>query len=135
MSRDIALIGAGFTSLALALALTRRGISYKIYEKSAELEQSGFGIAMGPNSVAALQAIHPELRRRYDKCAKFDRSQDNYGTWMKFRYGMENHPFDEPSGNGSYSMKFPDVIADVKARGAIGEWVVAVRIGRGFWRR
>jgi salicylate hydroxylase len=106
MSLDIAIIGLGFTGALMALALTENGIPCKVYEKAPQFEQPGFGIAMGPNALAALRAISPNIREAYNSIAKSD--PDGSDTWLKFRYGM-------------HGSDFGTIIENVKARGVTGE--------------
>lgn len=50
----ISVIGAGITGLTTALALHRRGLRCRVYEKAAELQPAGAGIMMQPNAMVVL---------------------------------------------------------------------------------
>lgn len=61
---DVAIVGGGLVGLAVAIGLLRNGISCKIYERAPELRSVSQGIlAIQPNGLAALEYIHPDLRR------------------------------------------------------------------------
>jgi 3-hydroxybenzoate 6-monooxygenase len=49
--------GGGIGGLAAALALTRRGLSVKVLEQSAQLGEIGAGIQLGPNAFSAFDAL------------------------------------------------------------------------------
>ncbi|KAK4164673.1 putative salicylate hydroxylase [Cladorrhinum sp. PSN259] len=68
---DIALIGAGITSLTLSIGLARIGIKHKIYEQSPHLTELGAGLGFGPNAWRALRLIEPRLLEIFEKVATF----------------------------------------------------------------
>ncbi|KAK4173286.1 hypothetical protein QBC36DRAFT_245800 [Triangularia setosa] len=68
---DLALIGAGITSLTLSIRLTALQIPHTIYEQSPSLTELGAGLGFGPNAVRALQHIDPRLVDIFNKTATF----------------------------------------------------------------
>jgi salicylate hydroxylase len=59
---EIAIVGGGLAGLAVAIGLTRAGISCKVYERASQLRRNSQGIlAIQPNGMRALQSIHPDL--------------------------------------------------------------------------
>jgi salicylate hydroxylase len=52
--RDIAIAGAGIGGLSLALALQRRGMRPRIYERASQLGEVGAGLTLWPNATRAL---------------------------------------------------------------------------------
>ena len=56
-SRPILIAGAGIGGLATALALAQRGYKCRVLERSAQRNEAGAGIQIGPNGVAALRAL------------------------------------------------------------------------------
>jgi salicylate hydroxylase len=47
----IAIIGAGLGGIALAIALSRHGIPYTLYESAAAYATVGAGVGIGPNAL------------------------------------------------------------------------------------
>ncbi len=54
---DIAIIGAGIAGLAMARALSLRGIGATLYEAAPELGELGAGLSIWPNGQTALSAL------------------------------------------------------------------------------
>lgn len=74
----VAIIGGGLCGLALAIALTRRGISYTVYEARASFTEIGAGINLGPNSIRAFDAIDPDLRAKiFDLATRNEPGQED----------------------------------------------------------
>ncbi|GLC34126.1 hypothetical protein PLESTB_000840100 [Pleodorina starrii] len=66
---DVAIVGGGLGGLALAAGLIRRGFDAHVFEASGQLRhETSTMIGLGPNAMAALGDIHPdlpdEIRRR-----------------------------------------------------------------------
>jgi salicylate hydroxylase len=55
--RPILIAGAGIAGLALALALSRRGLPSLLLEKRTELTEAGAGIQLGPNGMRVLERL------------------------------------------------------------------------------
>ncbi|KAK5108693.1 hypothetical protein LTR62_008098 [Meristemomyces frigidus] len=58
---EIAIIGGGLCGLALAIALRKRSVPFKIYEGRSSFTELGAGINVGPNSSTALRLIDEDL--------------------------------------------------------------------------
>lgn len=56
----VAIVGGGIGGLAAALALHRRGIETKVYERSAAPGDIGAGLNLGPNALKAFRALGVE---------------------------------------------------------------------------
>lgn len=56
-SLNIAIVGAGITGLALALALHRRGIPARVYEAATQLSEIGAGITLLPHAMREIEAL------------------------------------------------------------------------------
>jgi salicylate hydroxylase len=54
---DIAIAGGGIGGLAVAIALSRLGISSQVFERRAEFPDEGAGIQIGPNGTRILQSL------------------------------------------------------------------------------
>lgn len=55
--RTALIIGGGIGGLAAGLALRRTGWTVRLYERAAEARTLGFGLALAPNAVAALEEL------------------------------------------------------------------------------
>lgn len=58
---EVAIIGGGLCGLALACALSKRSIPYKIYEARSSFQELGAGINIGPNTSQAFRLIDEPL--------------------------------------------------------------------------
>jgi 2-polyprenyl-6-methoxyphenol hydroxylase-like FAD-dependent oxidoreductase len=56
-NRPVVVAGAGIAGLTLALALARRGVAVRVYERAAALEEVGAGLQLAPNASRALDAL------------------------------------------------------------------------------
>jgi salicylate hydroxylase len=63
----IAIVGAGLGGIALAIALSRHGIPYTIYESAAAYATVGAGVGIGPNSLRAMDSIDERFRVEFEK--------------------------------------------------------------------
>lgn len=53
----IGIIGGGIAGLAAAIALAKTGVRADVYEQSAEFDEVGAGLQIGPNAVSALKQL------------------------------------------------------------------------------
>jgi salicylate hydroxylase len=63
----IAIIGAGLGGIALAIALSRHGIPYTLYESAAAYATVGAGVGIGPNALRAMDSIDERFRVEFEK--------------------------------------------------------------------
>lgn len=54
---SIAVVGGGIAGLAFAVALGRRGLACRVYERAPALVEIGAGLLLSPNAVAVLDAL------------------------------------------------------------------------------
>jgi salicylate hydroxylase len=57
VSHDVAVVGAGLGGLAAALALQRRGLRVRVYERATQLGEVGAGITSHPNLTRAMERL------------------------------------------------------------------------------
>jgi 2-polyprenyl-6-methoxyphenol hydroxylase-like FAD-dependent oxidoreductase len=92
---SIAIIGGGLAGLTLSIGLTRYGISHKIYESASAFSEIGAGIALGPNSITALELIDPRIKEGLRKCVTYNEGVNAEGQgkgreeWLDIRLGEE----------------------------------------------
>ena len=92
---SIAIVGGGLAGLTLSIGLARHGIPHKIYEAAPAFAEIGAGIALGPNSITALERIDPRIRDELRKCITYNEGVDVDGEgpgreeWMDVRVGEE----------------------------------------------
>ncbi|KAF2267492.1 FAD/NAD(P)-binding domain-containing protein [Lojkania enalia] len=65
----IAIIGAGISGLALAIALSHLNIPFTIYESATQFSATGAGIGLGPNALRAMDLIDRRFRSKYMEIA------------------------------------------------------------------
>ncbi|QIW94613.1 hypothetical protein AMS68_000131 [Peltaster fructicola] len=84
----VAIIGGGLCGIALALALTKRSVPYRLYEARSSFTEIGAGINIGPNTLKAFEAIDPFLGDAiYVMCSRNPAPKEN--VWMQIRYGAK----------------------------------------------
>jgi salicylate hydroxylase len=76
---SIAIIGGGLAGLTLSIRLTRHGIPHKIYKSAPVFPERGTGIALGPNSITALELIDPLIKDRLKKCITYNKGVNEEG--------------------------------------------------------
>ena len=55
----IAVVGGGIVGVTLTVALLKRGITVRLYERNAGFEEIGAGIGVSSNAVEAMDICHP----------------------------------------------------------------------------
>lgn len=92
---SIAIVGGGLAGLTLSIGLTRHGIAHKIYESAAAFAEIGAGIALGPNSLRALELIDPKIMEVLKKIITYSEGVDEDGqgegreVFMEVRIGED----------------------------------------------
>lgn len=97
MSEDplhVAIIGGGLCGLALAIALTKRKISYTIYEARGSFTEIGAGLNLGPNSIHSFSAIDPALSDKIFALATRN-EPGKEDIWMNLRFGAPTDNFED----------------------------------------
>lgn len=81
--------------MTLSIGLTRHGIPHRIYESASAFAEIGAGIALGPNSITALELIDPRIKEGLKKCITYNEGVDAQGegngreVFMEVRLGEE----------------------------------------------
>src|SRR5687768_7613121 len=92
---SIAIVGGGLAGLTLSIGLARHGIPHKIYESASAFAEIGAGIALGPNSITALELIDPRIKDVLHRCVSYNEGLDAQGEgegrdeWLDIRVGEE----------------------------------------------
>lgn len=99
-SPPIAIIGGGLAGLTLSICLSHNNIPHTIYESASKFAEIGAGIALGPNSVKALELLDPAVGVALKKCVTYNEGvdTDDYGNgiglrsdeWLDVRVGMKD---------------------------------------------
>ena len=92
---SIAIIGGGLAGLTLSIGLTRHSIPHTIYESAPNFAEIGAGIALGPNSITALELIDPRIKEGIRRCVTYNEGIDENGEgggvgrseWFGIRVG------------------------------------------------
>lgn len=64
---NIVILGAGIGGLGLAIGLLKRGVPVTVYEAAEAFSTIGAGIGFGPNTLNAIDLIHPDFRKKYER--------------------------------------------------------------------
>jgi 2-polyprenyl-6-methoxyphenol hydroxylase-like FAD-dependent oxidoreductase len=92
---SLAIVGGGLAGLTLSIGLTRQGIPHKIYESASKFSEVGAGIALGPNSINALELIDTRIKDVLRKHVTYNAGVDEDGVgdrspeWLDIRVGKE----------------------------------------------
>ena len=89
----IAIIGGGLCGLSLAIALTKRSISFTIYEGRSSFTEIGAGINLGPNTIQAFDLIDPTMSEKI--FALSTRNEPGKDVWMNVRLGIPTEVFED----------------------------------------
>ena len=54
---SVTIVGAGIAGLAVAIALSQRGLNVEVLEQAPELQEIGAGLLLGPNACAVLERL------------------------------------------------------------------------------
>ncbi|KAI1327054.1 hypothetical protein F5Y16DRAFT_410570 [Xylariaceae sp. FL0255] len=78
---EVAIVGGGITGVILALALQKRNVSYKLYERAPAFTEIGAGIGFSPNAERALQVVDPAVYKLYKSVASTNPDIEWF-TWI-----------------------------------------------------
>jgi salicylate hydroxylase len=90
---SIAIVGGGLAGLTLSIGLARRGLPHTIYESASKFAEIGAGIALGPNSITALELIDPRITDVLKQCVSYNEGLNGQGEgvgadeWLDIRIG------------------------------------------------
>ncbi|EXJ55317.1 hypothetical protein A1O7_08244 [Cladophialophora yegresii CBS 114405] len=94
----IVIIGGGLAGLTLSIGLAHNNIPHQISELAPAFAEIGSGIALGPNSVRALEQIDPRINDGFQRCVTYNE-------------GVETDEYN--NGTGPVSTEFHDLIKTV----------------------
>lgn len=84
---DIAIVGGGIVGLALVLGLQHRGIRVTLYEKTSAFRPIGAGIGFTPNSLRALELLHPKAIEAQRRVTTPNGDPKNPNDWLTYLDG------------------------------------------------
>ncbi|KAK4183292.1 putative salicylate hydroxylase [Podospora australis] len=139
---ELALIGAGITSLTLSLALTRLKIKHTIYEQSPQLAELGAGLGFGANAVRAFEFIDPRLLPLFKQVGSFAGAPSAKGRAILESYrqkdgiilGQDDNrriKIGEEEGEGKVWIEFLDGTNTLPPEDLAPEFVVKATYGMG----
>jgi salicylate hydroxylase len=136
----LAVVGGGIAGLGLAIGLLHHPagpnprLKVTIYESSPALSEVGAGIAMGPNSLGAIELLSSELRRRLEERGMRVAGRDAH-SYACFRYGGAGEHEDalvaDVSGEGQSTLHrrhLVEELANMLPRGIVQYGKKAVRV-------
>jgi salicylate hydroxylase len=85
----IAIIGGGITGVCLGIALSRRRISFTIYERASSFGEIGAGVGVSPNAVRALGVIDPAAMDAWHNVVTMNADPDKRDVWFDFLDGTD----------------------------------------------
>ncbi len=97
-SETIAIAGAGIGGLAAALALAKRGVASRVFERRSDAAEAGAGIQLGPNATRVLASLgilesvralasEPDALTVHDADSGRVLTRMPLGAWMRERHG------------------------------------------------
>lgn len=92
---EIAIVGGGIVGLALVTGLLHRGIRVKLYEKSSAFRPIGAGIGFTPNSLQALELLHPKALEAQQKVATANGDLNDPNDWLRYLDGYHHNSEDD----------------------------------------
>ena len=90
----VAIVGGGLCGLSLAIALTKRNISFTLYEARASFTEIGAGINIGPNAHQAFQLIDSKIADALFGLATRN-TPGNEDVWMKIHLGAASGGYED----------------------------------------
>jgi 2-polyprenyl-6-methoxyphenol hydroxylase-like FAD-dependent oxidoreductase len=121
-ARSAIIVGAGIGGLSAAIALRQAGWTVRVFERSGELRELGFGLGLAPNAMAALAALGVQdvvLARSFQPACGEIRRMD--GTVLKraaWPRGVLGGPFAVAMRPDLYGALLDAVGADTVAAGS-----------------
>lgn len=116
----IAIIGGGISGLSLCLGLCsltpNPNIAITIYEAAPEFTETGAGIALGPNSIHAIEMINPVLKELLIERGMKVAGPES-ASFLKLRYGARGPDSDktiaELTAEGQSTIKRSDLVEEM----------------------
>ena len=87
---DVAIVGGGLASLALAIGLIKRGISIQIYEGANGWTNQGAGLVFAQNSIEAMKKISPQIYQMFSQRCSGQGWESKKNLYMDYRDGTTN---------------------------------------------
>ena len=91
----IALVGGGLAGLTLSVGLARHSIPHTIYESALAFAETGAGISLGPNSIAALEPNESRISDVLSRCVSYNEGLNLEGkgvrSWMYSIFTLASH--------------------------------------------
>jgi len=81
---EVAVIGGGIVGLCLVTGLLHRGIRVTLYEKTSSFKPVGAGIGFTPNTLRALQLLHPKAFEAQQKTTTANGDPKNPNDWLMY---------------------------------------------------
>ncbi|RDW78125.1 hypothetical protein BP5796_05977 [Coleophoma crateriformis] len=95
----VAVCGGGIGGLCMTIGLLHQNISCKVYEAAPAFAEIGAGVSFGPNAVAAMSLIDPDIRKGYDHRVTRNAWPEKQPHWFDYRIGMKESGWkDFPGG-------------------------------------
>lgn len=87
---DYAIIGGGITGLTLAIALTHRGLTVKLYEQAPSFAEIGAGVSFSPNAVQAMKICHPAINDAFERVRTRNIWESKQDVWFDYYDGYHD---------------------------------------------
>lgn len=95
----------------MVIGLIRQKISCTLYESASAFAEIGAGVSFGPNALAAMSLIDPDIKKGYDTIATSNAWPEKKRLWFDFNLGQKGDTWDDIKAPGKEMHKVAQVVA------------------------
>lgn len=137
---EIAIVGGGIAGLTLGIALHRRGVPVKIFERAPRFGEIGAGVSFSPNAIQAMRHCHPGVHEAFERVCTRNGWPSKQKVWFDYLDGTSDEVRDaafsictDLGQNGVHRAHFLDELVKLfpADRAFFGKDLVSISEGAG----